>query len=191
MFKPNFRSRGNQRPMSQMDQLKQKYQINEQIQAHKVRVVDQEGNPQGIMSRNEALYSARNSQLDLVMIVPHAQPPLCKIVDFGKFAYSEQKKLKEQEKKQRETRVDVKEMQFRPAIDDHDFTVKVKKVKEILEAGDKCRVVIRFRGREMQDTRKGFDIINKVIESIESASIEGKAELAGNRVTAVLVKGKK
>lgn len=191
MFKPNFRSRGNQRPMSPMDQLKQKYQINDQIQAHKVRVVDQDGNPQGIMSRNEALYSARNSQLDLVMIVPHAQPPLCKIVDFGKFAYSEQKKQKEQEKKQRETRVDVKEMQFRPAIDEHDFTVKVKKVREILEAGDKCRIVIRFRGREMQDTRKGFEIIEKVIESIESASIEGKAELAGNRVTAVLVKGKK
>jgi translation initiation factor IF-3 len=174
-----------------MDQLKQKYLINEQITSPKVRVVDQEGNPQGVMSRFEALNSARNAELDLVLIVPQAQPPLCKIVDFGKFAYSEQKKAKEAEKKQRESRVDLKEMQFRPAIDDHDFEVKLRKVKEILEEGDKCRVVIRFRGREMNDTSKGFEIIKKVVETIDGAQIEGRAELAGNRVTAVLVKGKK
>lgn len=192
MFKPNFKSRSRgPRPLSPMDQLKQKYLINEQITSHQVRVIDQEGNPLGIMSRNQALYNAREAELDLVLIVPHAQPPLCKIVDFGKFAYSEQKKQKEQERKQRESRVDVKEMQFRPAIDEHDFEVKIKKVREILEEGDKCRVVIRFRGREMNDTSKGFEIIKKVTELIEGAQVEGRAELAGNRVSAILMKGKK
>lgn len=193
MFKPNkpqFRPRG-QRPLSPMDQLKQKYLINEQITSTQVRVVDQEGNPQGIMTRNQALYNARNAEMDLVLIVPQAQPPLCKIIDFGKFAYNEQKKQKEQDRKQRESRIDVKEMQFRPAIDEHDFTVKIKKVKEILEEGDKCRIVIRFRGREMNDTSKGFEIIKKVTELIDGAQLEGKAELAGNRVSAILVKGKK
>ena len=174
-----------------MDQLKQKYLINEQITSTQVRVVDQEGNPQGIMTRNQALYNARNAEMDLVLIVPQAQPPLCKIIDFGKFAYNEQKKQKEQDRKQRESRIDVKEMQFRPAIDEHDFTVKIKKVKEILEEGDKCRIVIRFRGREMNDTSKGFEIIKKVTELIDGAQLEGKAELAGNRVSAILVKGKK
>jgi len=174
-----------------MDQLKQKYQINEQITSHQVRVIDQEGNPLGIMSRSQALNNARDQEMDLVMIVPQAQPPLCKIIDFGKFAYNEQKKLKEQERKQRESRVDVKEMQFRPAIDDHDFEVKVKKVREILDDGDKCRIVIRFRGREMQDTGKGFEIIKKITELVEGSQIEGRAELAGNRVSAILMKGKK
>jgi translation initiation factor IF-3 len=112
-----------------MDQLRQKYLINEQITHQKIRVVDQEGNPMGVMSRTEALYNARNLELDLVLIVPQAQPPLCKIIDFGKFAYSEQKKAKEAEKKQRESRVDVKEIQFRPGIDDHDFEVSKRKYK--------------------------------------------------------------
>ena len=191
MFKPNFRSRGSQRPLSPMDQLRQKYLINDQIQAHKVRVVDQEGNPLGIMSRNEALHNARNLELDLVLIVPQAQPPLCKIIDFGKFAYSEQKKQKEQDKKQRESRVDVKEIQFRPNIDDHDFEVKQKKVQEIIDSGDKCRIVIRFRGREMNDTQRGFEIIDKLIEVCTDVTVEGRVELQGNRVSATLYKGKK
>ena len=191
MFKPNFRSRGGPRPLSPMDQLRQKYLINEQITHQKIRVVDQEGNPMGVMSRTEALYNARNLELDLVLIVPQAQPPLCKIIDFGKFAYSEQKKAKEAEKKQRESRVDVKEIQFRPGIDDHDFEVKQKKVQEIIEEGDKCRIVIRFRGREMRDMAKGFDIINKLVESCADVTIEGRAEQQGNRVSATLYKGKK
>jgi len=134
---------------------------------------------------------ASDEGLDLVCTVPNAVPPVCKIVDFGKFIYNEQKRQQEVEKKQRESRVDVKEIQFRPSIDEHDFETKIKKIKEFLEDGDKCKIVIRFRGREMSDTSKGYDIINKIIELIDIAQVEGRPDMNGNRMIATIIKSKR
>jgi translation initiation factor IF-3 len=184
-----------QRPvrLSATAEMRQQYLTNDQIKYkhNQVRLQDTDGQSLGIVYTNQALNQAQEQGLDLVCVVPHANPPVCRIVDFGKFIYSEQKRQQEQEKKQRESRVDVKEIQFRPSIDEHDFETKVKKIKEFIEGGDKCKVVIRFRGREMSDTGKGFDIINKIIEMVGIAQVEGRPDMNGNRMIATIVKGKK
>lgn len=179
--------------LTETAELRQQYLTNEQIKYkhNQVRLQDSAGQTIGIVYTNQALNQAQEQGLDLVCVVPHANPPVCRIVDFGKFIYSEQKRKHEQEKKQRESRVDVKEIQFRPNIDEHDFETKVKKIKEFIDEGDKCKVVIKFRGREMSDTGKGIEIINKIIEMIDSAQLEGKLDMNGNRMIATIVKGKK
>ena len=190
----NHRAR-QQRPvrLSATAEMRQQYLTNEHIKYkhNQVRLQDTEGQSLGIVYTNQALNQAQEQGLDLVCVVPHANPPVCRIVDFGKFIYNEQKRKHEQEKKQRESRVDVKEIQFRPNIDEHDFETKVKKIKEFIDDGDKCKVVIKFRGREMTDTGKGVEIINKIIEMVGSAQLEGKLDMNGNRMIATIVKGKK
>jgi len=179
--------------LTETAELRQQYLTNEQIKYkhNQVRLQDSAGQSIGIVYTNQALNQAQEQGLDLVCVVPHANPPVCRIVDFGKFIYNEQKRKHEQEKKQRESRVDVKEIQFRPNIDEHDFETKVKKIKEFIDDGDKCKVVIKFRGREMTDTGKGVEIINKIIEMVGSAQLEGKLDMNGNRMIATIVKGKK
>lgn len=179
--------------LSATAEMRQQYLTNEQIKYkhNQVRLQDSEGQSLGIVYTNQALNQAQDQGLDLVCVVPHANPPVCRIVDFGKFIYNEQKRQHQQEKKQRESRIDVKEIQFRPNIDEHDFETKVKKIKEFIDDGDKCKVVIKFRGREMSDTGKGLEIINKIIEMIDTAQLEGKLDMNGNRMIATIVKGKK
>lgn len=179
--------------LSATAELRQSFLTNEQIKYKhsQIRLHNSDGTPAGIVSVNQALDMAADEGLDLVCTVPNAVPPVCKIIDFGKFIYNEQKRQQEVEKKQRETRVDVKEIQFRPSIDEHDFETKIKKIKEFLEDGDKCKIVIRFRGREMSDTSKGYDIINKIIELIDIAQVEGRPDMNGNRMIATIIKSKR
>ena len=179
--------------LSATAELRQSFLTNDQIKYKhsQVRLHNSDGTIVGVVNVNQALDMASDEGLDLVCTVPNAVPPVCKIVDFGKFIYNEQKRQQEVEKKQRESRVDVKEIQFRPSIDEHDFETKIKKIKEFLEDGDKCKIVIRFRGREMSDTIKGYDIINKIIELIDIAQVEGRPDMNGNRMIATIIKSKR
>ena len=179
--------------LSATAELRQSFLTNDQIKYKhsQVRLHNSDGTLVGVVNVNQALDMASDEGLDLVCTVPNAVPPVCKIVDFGKFIYNEQKRQQEVEKKQRESRVDVKEIQFRPSIDEHDFETKIKKIKEFLEDGDKCKIVIRFRGREMSDTSKGYDIINKIIELIDIAQVEGRPDMNGNRMIATIIKSKR
>jgi translation initiation factor IF-3 len=179
--------------LSATAELRQSFLTNDQIKYKhsQVRLHNSDGTIVGVVNVNQALDMASDEGLDLVCTVPNAVPPVCKIVDFGKFIYNEQKRQQEVEKKQRESRVDVKEIQFRPSIDEHDFETKIKKIKEFLEDGDKCKIVIRFRGREMSDTSKGYDIINKIIELIDIAQVEGRPDMNGNRMIATIIKSKR
>ena len=127
--------------------------INEEIGVLRVRLVDERGNMVGVVGRNEALNMAATAGLDLVEIAPNADPPVCKILDYGKFKYEEQKKKNEARKKQKI--IEVKEIKLRPSIDDHDYEVKMRSMNKFIEEGDKVKVTMRFRGRELahQDTR--------------------------------------
>lgn len=121
--------------------------INEQIRGHRVRVIDPEGNQLGILTPAEALQEAANRNLDLVEVSPQASPPVCRIMDYGKFRYEQSKRDKEARKNQKV--VTLKEIRMRPKIDEHDFEVKARNARKFLQSGDKVKVTIRFRGREI------------------------------------------
>lgn len=126
----------------------QEYRVNKQIKAKEVRLIDENGKQIGIVPLQEALRIASEKGLDLVEVAPQANPPVCKILDYGKFLYELKKKEKEARKKQREHAIDVKDMMLSVRIDEHDLKVKLKHMREFLMDGDKVRVRIRFRGRE-------------------------------------------
>lgn len=163
---------------------------NREIRAREVRLIDSTGTNLGIYPFFRALDTAGDQNLDLILINPHSNPPICKIGDVGKFKYELQKKEKEQRSKARENRVDLKEVQLRPVIDTHDLDVKVKHIKEWLADGDKVRIVIKFRGREMANTETGIEVLNNIIAACPDAKLEGKSEIQGNRLTAILYQGK-
>lgn len=133
----------------------------------------------------EALKMAALDELDLVEISPEADPPVCKIVDFGKFVYQREKKVKEAKKKQKI--IELKEMKFSPKIDKHDYQYRVQHILNFLDKGDKVKVTIRFRGREMSHTEFGFELIQKILEEVkEFCTIEKPPKLEGRSLTAVL-----
>lgn len=177
--RPNFRQ-------PQRDHL-----INEEIRANTLRLVSSTGEQLGVVDRHKALILAQEQQCDLVLVVPNAQPPVCKIIEYGKFVYEEQKRKKEHDRKQRENRVEVKEFQFRTVIDAHDLSVKAKRMQEFIDNGDKCKVVITFRGRENSDPNKGSALITKLFELLTDAQIENKPELHGNKMIIMIVQAKK
>jgi len=123
------------------------YRVNGEIEAREVRLVDAEGNMVGVVPLREALTRAEEAGIDLVEVSPTASPPVCKILDYGKFKYESQKKAAAARKKQRV--IEVKEIKLRPGIDENDYDIKMKKVREFLDEGDKVKVTMRFRGREM------------------------------------------
>ena len=164
--------------------------LNDEIRQHELRVTDAEGLPLGVIDRNRALSMAREQGCDLVLVVPNAQPPVCRLIDYGKFIYEEQKRKKEQERKHREARIDIKEFQFRPVIDQHDLEIKIKKMQEFIDTGDKCKVVIRFRGRENADPDKGKNLIARIMSLLSGAQLENNPELNSNRLIAMIVKQK-
>src|SRR5699024_2990227 len=119
--------------------------VNETIRAREVRLIDANGDQLGVKSRNEALQIAQTRNLDLVLVAPGAKPPVCRIMDYGKYHFEQQKKEKEARKKQRA--INVKEVRFSPAIGEHDFNTKLKNARKFLEKGDKVKASVRFRGR--------------------------------------------
>ena len=146
--------------------------INEQIRVREVRLIREEGERQGIMSTPEALELAREQGLDLVEIAPQADPPVVKILDYGKYKFENEKKIRDSKKKQKLLKL--KEIRMQPKIDDHDLDFKSKHIREFLADGNKVKVTIRFRGRELAHTNLGLDVLNDVLSKIEGFYVMDK-----------------
>ena len=143
--------------------------INRQIRAKEVFLIDDENQKKGVMNFFDALALAEDAGLDLVEISPNANPPVCKIIDYGKFRYEQQKKLKEAKKNQ--TIIKMREIRMQPKIDKHDLEVKSKAIGEFLAEGDKCKVTIRFRGRELAHTELGKEVLDKILEMLSEKEV--------------------
>jgi len=158
---------------------------NEDIRVPQIQLIDAEGHNHGVIATDEALAMAEASGLDLVEIVPNAEPPVCKIVDLGKLKYQSQKKASEARKKQKT--VEIKEIKMRPNIDTHDYDVKMKAVVRFLEEGDKVKITLRFRGREMAHQELGMKLLLRVKEDVmETAKIETEPRLEGRQMLMVI-----
>ena len=159
--------------------------INEEIRAREVRVITADGEQLGIMSGRAAQQLAVERHLDLVEIAPTAKPPVCKIMDYGKFRYEQQKREKEARKKQKT--FDIKEVKLRPGIEDHDFNVKYKNAVRFLEDGDKVKVTIMFRDRELSHPELGEVLLNKMAEQLkEIAVVERVPKLEGKNMIMIV-----
>ena len=160
--------------------------MNEQIIASEVRVISSTGKQLGIISIREALNHAEDEGFDLVEVSPDANPPVCKIIDYGKLKYKEQKSKKEAKKKQKT--IEVKEIKMRPGIDKHDYEVKIKALSKFIADGNKVKVSLRFRGREMEHQNLGMDLLKKLTEEVsEYAKIETPPKPEGKQIMMVLV----
>ena len=147
------------------------HRLNELITAQEVRLVGLENEPLGVVSLNEALDEAEKAGVDLVEISPTAKPPVCRVMDYGKFLYEKSKQQKEQRKKQKQ--IQVKEIKFRPGTDEGDYQVKLRNLRRFLEGGDKAKVTLRFRGREMAHQELGLELLTRVKTDLEDiASVE-------------------
>jgi translation initiation factor IF-3 len=171
--------RGNQRGNQRGPQVR----TNERIRAKEIRVIDEEGQI-GVMTPQEALRLARERGLDLVEVAPTAQPPVCKIIDFGKYLYEQKKRAHEAKKKQ--VTIEVKEIKFRPSIDEHDYNFKMKHAVEILKDGNKVKATVRFKGREITHKELGAAVIERLIKDLsESGVLEARPRLEGMQMIAI------
>ena len=159
--------------------------INDQIKAREVLVIGPNGEQVGVKSIQDALTLASYAALDLVLISPNANPPVCKILDFGKFRYEQQKRKSEAKKNQKV--VEIKELKLRPMIDTHDYEVKVKQAKKFLEQGNKVKFTMRFKGRELSANDMGKQVLSKLIEDLEDcAKVDSEMKLEGRQMTMIL-----
>jgi translation initiation factor IF-3 len=159
--------------------------INLEIRAPQVMLIDAEGQKLGVTEIAEALRQSEAAGLDLVEIVPNAQPPVCKILDYGKFRFLEQKKAAEARKRQKI--VEIKEIKMRPGIDDHDYETKMKSVRRFFEEGDKVKLTLRFRGRELAHQELGYAVLNRVrTETAAYAKVEAEPSMEGRQMIMVL-----
>ncbi|MGQ0673944.1 MAG: translation initiation factor IF-3 [Hyphomicrobium sp.] len=159
--------------------------INEAIRAREVRLIDADGQNVGVVSKLDALAKATEAGLDLVEVSPDAEPPVCKILDFGKYKYQEQKKAAEARKHQKI--VEIKEIKMRPGIDDHDYDVKMRSIRRFFEEGDKVKITLRFRGREMAHQHLGMDVLKRVRTDTETvAKVESEPRFEGRQMVMVL-----
>jgi translation initiation factor IF-3 len=159
--------------------------INEEIRVREVQLIDQDGGNKGVTEIQAALAMAVEAGLDLVEIAPNSSPPVCKILDFGKYKYQSQKKAAEARKKQHV--VEVKEIKLRPMIDDHDYDVKMRSMQRFFEEGDKVKVTLRFRGREMAHQELGMRLLDRVKgDTAELAKVESEPRFEGRQMVMVL-----
>lgn len=159
--------------------------INDNISVPQVLLIDEEGEKRGVVPTPEAIEIARTAGLDLVEVSPHTKPPVCKILDYGKFKYQQQKKKAEAKKKQKV--VDIKEIKMRPNIDQHDYDVKSRAMKRFFEEGDKVKVTLRFRGREMAHQDRGAELLKRVQADFEEiAKVEQFPKLEGRQMMMVM-----
>jgi translation initiation factor IF-3 len=159
--------------------------VNEEIAVPNVRLVDENGAMIGVVTRNEALAMAEKAALDLVEVAPGADPPVCKILDYGKFKYEEQKKKNEARKKQKV--IEVKEIKLRPGIDEHDYDVKMRSMVKFIEEGDKVKVTMRFRGRELTHQDLGMNVLMRVKGDLdEIAKVESFPRMEGRQMIMVV-----
>lgn len=160
--------------------------MNERIRSREVRLIDDKGENHGVVETVVALKMAKDAELDLVLISPNAEPPVAKILDYGKYKYELEKKAKEAKKKQHT--VDVKEVKIRYKIDTHDYLVRIKSIQKFISQGNKVKVIIMMRGREMQHSNLAFDLANRFIQDLkdEPLVVEKKPQLEGRNVTLYL-----
>ncbi len=159
--------------------------VNEEIRVPQVRLIDQDGEMLGVMSARDALMRAYDAGLDLLEISPNAVPPVCKIMDYGKYKYEQQKKANEARKKQKT--VEIKEVKVRPNIDDHDYDVKMRAMKSFIGEGDKVKVTLRFRGREMAHQDLGIKVLERIRQELgETIKVEQMPRLENRQMIMVL-----
>lgn len=163
--------------------------VNKNIRTSEIRLVDDKGNMVGVVSVNEGLAMAEKAGLDLVEVSPNATPPVCKILDYGKYKYEQQKKAHEAKKKQKV--VHIKEVKLRPNIDTHDLEIKMKSVHKFLDAGDKVKITLRFRGREMAHQEIGMQLLDRVKEELgDKIKVEHRPSFEGRQVVMVVAPAK-
>ena len=162
---------------------------NELIHAREVRVIGAEGEQLGIRRRNEAIAMAREIGCDLVEVSSNATPPVCRIMDYGKFKYEQQKK--KQDAKKRQAVVQVKEIKVRPKTDEHDYETKLKHIRSFLEDGDRCKVTVFFRGREIVHKDRGIEILERIVKDLEDVGKVEQEPRAEGRTLQMLVVPKK
>jgi translation initiation factor IF-3 len=173
------------RPFKADAPVKEGPRSNREIRIPKIQLIDEEGQNLGVMATDEALKMAEDAGLDLVEISPNAEPPVCKILDLGKLKYSSQKKAAEARKKQKI--VEVKEIKMRPNIDTHDYEVKMKAMNRFFDEGDKVKVTLKFRGREMAHQELGMKLLLQVKEdTVAIAKVEAEPKLEGRQMMMVL-----
>ncbi|MGN0931774.1 MAG: translation initiation factor IF-3 [Falsigemmobacter intermedius] len=159
--------------------------VNERIRATEIRLIGADGENVGVVTPARALAMAEEAGLDLVEISPNAEPPVCKIMDFGKFKYEQQKREAEARKKQKI--IEIKEIKFRPGTDEHDYQVKMRSVIKFLTDGDKVKVTLRFRGREMAHQQLGMELLNRVSgEVTEIGKVESMPKLEGRQMVMMI-----
>ena len=167
--------------------IKQELPTNERIRAKEVQLIDDSGEKKGVMSLNDALNYAYNKKLDLVLVAPHATPPVCKIMNYGKYKFEQSKKEKEARKKQKS--FELKEIRMTPNIEQHDFEFKVKNARKFIEDGNKVKVTVRFRGRELNYAKLGENHLNKFAEALSDiAAPDRKPVLEGKNMFIILAK---
>ena len=160
--------------------------MNERIRVPEVRLIGEDGANHGVVKTSEALQMAEDSDLDLVLINPNQNPPVAKILNYGKYKYEIEKRAKEAKKKQHT--VDVKEIKIRYKIDVHDYQVRINNIKKFISQGNKVKVVVMLRGREMQHSKLAFDLANRFVEDLknEPMAIEKKPQMEGRNVTLLI-----
>jgi len=167
--------------------IKQELPINRQIRAKEVQLIGENGEKLGIISLEKALEKAEEYNLDLVLVAPNANPVVCKIMNYGKYKFEQAKKEKEAKKKQKV--LEVKEIRVTPNIEEHDFAFKAKNARKFLESGSKVKITVRFRGREVNNSKAGELVLNKFIENLEDISnVEKKPKLEGRNMFTILAK---
>ncbi|MSP43762.1 MAG: translation initiation factor IF-3 [Alphaproteobacteria bacterium] len=159
--------------------------VNEEIDVPNVRLIDGEGAQVGVVTTRAAIQAAMDAGLDLVEVSPNVDPPVCKLLDYGRFKYQAQKKANEARKKQKI--VEIKEIKMRPTIDIHDYGVKMKAVQRFFEEGDKVKVTIRFRGRELAHQELGMKLLDRVqVDTADAAKVEQWPKMEGRQMTMVM-----
>ena len=167
--------------------IKQELPINGQIRAKEVQLIGDDGEKLGTISIKEALEQAEEKGLDLVLVAPNAKPPVCKIMNYGKYRFEQSKKEKEAKKKQKV--LEVKEIRITPNIEEHDFGFKCKNARKFLEDGNKVKITVRFRGREINNSKMGEQVLDKFIEALEDiATVEKRPKLEGKNMFIMLTK---
>ena len=167
--------------------IKQELPTNGQIRAKEVQVISDTGEKLGVLSLKEALNIAEEKRLDLVLVAPNGNPPVCKIMNYGKYKFEQSKKEKEARKKQKA--IEVKEIRITPNIEEHDFGFKLKNARKFIEDGNKLKITVKFRGREINNSKLGEDVLNRFIEGLEDiASVDRKPKLEGRNMFIMLSK---
>ena len=162
--------------------------INEKILVREVRLIDEQGNQRGVVPTVEALAIARQAGLDLVEVSPTANPPVCKLLNFGKYRFEQEKKLRESKKKQKLMKL--KEIRMQPKIEEHDLSFKTKHIQEFLGEGYKVKVTIRFRGRELAHTELGRNVLDKVLEALGDSFVVDKSPQMEGRMMSMFLSPK-